>query len=80
MQLSSRMQEYYVRKRRGRAELSNAWLLAEQHRYLVQFEPLKDPEFFSQLNVDEFGAIYWPNNADLAPDALYRIVTNQESV
>lgn len=36
------------------------------------FEPLKDPDFFAQAQVDEFGAVFWPNNADLAPDALYR--------
>lgn len=38
------------------------------------FEPLKDPEFFAQARVDEFGAVCWPNDADLAPDALYRKV------
>lgn len=36
------------------------------------FEPLKDPELFAQARVDEFGAVCWPNDADLAPDALYR--------
>jgi len=39
------------------------------------FEPLKDPSLFAQVRVDEFGAICWPNDADLAPDALYRKVT-----
>jgi hypothetical protein len=39
------------------------------------FEPLKDPKFFAQVRVDEFGAVCWPNDADLAPDALYRKVT-----
>lgn len=38
------------------------------------FEPLKDPEFFAQVRVDKFGAVCWPNHADLAPDALYRKV------
>jgi len=35
------------------------------------FEPLKDPALFAQVRVDEYGAICWPNGADLAPDALY---------
>ena len=35
------------------------------------FEPLRDPNLFSQVTVDEFGAICWPNGADLAPDAIY---------
>jgi len=39
------------------------------------FETLKDPDFFAKARVDEFGAVRWPNNADLAPDALYRKVT-----
>ena len=36
------------------------------------FEPLKDPEYFSKVFIDEFGVVSWPNGADLAPDALYR--------
>ena len=35
------------------------------------FEPLKNPVFFAQARVDEFGVVAWPNGADLAPDALY---------
>jgi hypothetical protein len=35
------------------------------------FEPLKDPAYFAQVRIDEFGAVSWPNGADLAPDALY---------
>ena len=35
------------------------------------FEPLRDPAFFARVSIDEFGAICWPNGADLAPDALY---------
>src|SRR5437868_7148048 len=35
------------------------------------FEPLRDPNLFRQVRVDEFGAVCWPNGADLAPDALY---------
>ena len=36
------------------------------------FEPLKDPAFFAQAWLDEFGAVCWPNGADLATDALYK--------
>lgn len=35
------------------------------------FEPLKHSAYFAQAPVDAFGVIYWPNGADLAPDALY---------
>lgn len=35
------------------------------------FEPLRDRALFEQVAIDEFGAICWPNGADLAPDALY---------
>ena len=40
------------------------------------FEPLKDPDYFSLASVDDFGAVCWPNNADLAPDALYKNIIN----
>ena len=35
------------------------------------FEPLLDPVLFQQVAVDQFGAICWPNDADLSPDTLY---------
>jgi hypothetical protein len=35
------------------------------------FEPLRDVNLFDEVFVDEFGAVCWPNGADLAPDALY---------
>ena len=37
--------------------------------YGPMFEPLKDPDFFAQVSIDRFGAVCWPNDADLAPDA-----------
>jgi len=44
------------------------------------FEPLKDERLFAQVQVDEFGAVCWPNGADLAPDAMYeRLCTRQPS-
>ena len=44
------------------------------------FEPLRDPDLFSQVRVDEFGAVCWPNGADLAPDAIYRSITQKTIV
>lgn len=38
------------------------------------FDPLKDPALFAQVQIDEFGAVCWPNGADLAPDALYQSI------
>jgi hypothetical protein len=40
------------------------------------FEPLRDPAVFNQVFVDEFGAVCWPNGADLAPDGLYERVVH----
>jgi hypothetical protein len=41
------------------------------------FEPLRDPLLFARARVDEYGAVCWPNGADLAPDALYRTISSQ---
>lgn len=41
------------------------------------FQPLKDPDYFAQAAVDPFGAVCWPNGADIAPDAAYRAVTRE---
>jgi hypothetical protein len=36
------------------------------------YEPLRDPDFFRQVMVDdEVGTIVWPNGADFDPDMLY---------
>ena len=35
------------------------------------FEPLKDPAYFRQVYVDH-GAVAWPGQIDLAPDAMYQ--------
>jgi len=34
------------------------------------FAPLKDPALFQQVRV-EAGAVTWPGDIDLAPDAMY---------
>lgn len=44
------------------------------------FEPLRDPAMFRQVFVDEFGAIAWPNGADLAPDALHERLCGSDQV
>ncbi len=49
---------------RGRMDVS-------QRLFGPVFEPLRDTKLFDQVYVDPFGAICWPNGADLAPDALY---------
>lgn len=35
------------------------------------FEVLKDPAYFKQVYVDH-GAVAWPGQIDLAPDAMYQ--------
>lgn len=45
------------------------WLFSKRIDGTV-FEPLRDEGFFRQAFV-EFGAVTWPNGADLAPDAMY---------
>jgi Protein of unknown function (DUF2442) len=35
------------------------------------FEALRDPEIFQQARI-EHGAVTWPGDVDLAPDAMYR--------
>jgi hypothetical protein len=41
------------------------------------FEPLRNPELFNQVSLDEFGVICWPNGADLAPEFVYDEVRRQ---
>ena len=42
------------------------------------FAPLRDPNLFSAVEVDpELGTVCWPNGADLDPDVLYALVTDQ---
>ena len=40
------------------------------------FERLKDAEFFARASVEN-GAVTWPGELDLAPDAMYDALKNQ---
>ncbi|MBI5163185.1 MAG: DUF2442 domain-containing protein [Magnetospirillum sp.] len=47
-------------------------LLRPSHLYGV-FERLRDPLFFNRLAVTE-GFVSWPDDIDLAPDAMYEAI------
>jgi hypothetical protein len=38
--------------------------------------PLANPQFFGQVFIDD-GAVAWPGEIDLAPDAMYAEVAGQ---
>jgi hypothetical protein len=38
--------------------------------------PLREPQFFKQVFIDQ-GAVAWPGDIDLAPDAMYRQVASE---
>jgi len=43
------------------------------------FEPLRNPDFFSRVELDEeLGTIVWPSGADFAPETLHRMVVEQQ--
>jgi hypothetical protein len=58
--------------RRGELDFSN-----DEWRGVL--EPLRDSDFFSQVELDEeLGTIVWPNGVDFAPETLYRMVVEQQ--
>lgn len=52
--------------------------IAELIQFAGIFEPLSNPAYFTQVTVNpDLGTICWDNGADLDPDVLYSLVTNQ---
>lgn len=52
--------------------------IAELIEFCGVFAQLSDPAYFLQVRVNpELGTITWPNDADLDPDVLYSIVTEE---
>jgi hypothetical protein len=44
----------------------------EDHEWRGVLEPLRDPERFAQVLVDEeLGTLVWPGGLDMAPEPLY---------
>ena len=50
------------------------WL--RQEEFTGALEPLRDAQFFEQVFIDN-GAVAWPGEIDLAPDAMYAQVASQ---
>lgn len=45
------------------------------------FEPLRDPAYFARAILDPvLGTVVWPNEADLAPEALYELPNEEQMV
>lgn len=43
------------------------------------FEPLRDSAYFARLSFDREGnTIAWPNEADIAPETLYRLASERQ--
>ena len=38
--------------------------------------PLREPQFFNRVFIDQ-GAVAWPGDIDLAPDAMYRQIASE---
>jgi hypothetical protein len=58
----------FVDQTRGRVDMRP--FLNGEKAAGTMFEPLRDPSLFSQARVN-LGAVEWPGEIDLAPDAMY---------
>ena len=48
----------------------------ENSHLIGVFEALKNPDAFNQVYIDN-GAVAWPGDLDLAPDAMYAQIKSQ---
>jgi len=45
------------------------------------FQPLRNPSFFARVRLDPVaGTLVWPNGADIAPEALYKLPEEAKSL
>ncbi len=51
----------------------------ESNQFTGVLSPLADTSFFNQAFVDS-GAVAWPGEIDLAPDAMYAVIAAQRSM
>jgi hypothetical protein len=50
------------------------------HQLTGVLSPLRDEQFFAQVFID-YGAVAWPGDIDLAPDAMYaEVLAQRESL
>ena len=60
---------------RFRDELAGRWQLRVEE-LTGALAPLQDEQFFGQVFID-YGAVAWPGEIDLAPDAMYAQIAGQ---
>jgi Protein of unknown function (DUF2442) len=63
----------FVRFRDG----SEGIVRLHQEQLTGALEPLRDENFFKQVFIDD-GAVAWPGEIDLAPDAMYAEISSRQ--